>query len=288
MKSNTEISSLRPYLEPHGAKFRLEFSLISQDRSVDGKAPFPFLVINESDPLGRLIEARFVTDAGSKLKRVFVLLQKDEYLLPRDELWPISNQDVDECWQRAFSSYSGKAKDGSMVVLSDQIEKDGRLSSLQSLFYCNQERVFFHPQCPTCGSPLQQCYDDHLLTGVGLQPYSTSLKRYLYCPSCFDLVGESDFFIHALESSDPPMLKDQWDLVKEFGQLTEGKKHLDQFPCTKCASHKECYGTDGLALSRIVPVSFYPFHILIFEAMSVNAPDFLSLISGASFEELEA
>lgn len=288
MKSNTEIPSLRPYLEPHGAKFRLEFSLISQDRSVDGKAPFPFLVINESDPLGRLIEARFVTDAGSKIKRVFVLLQKDEYLLPRDELWPVSNQDVDECWQRAFSSYSGKAKDGSVVVLSDQIEKDGRLSPLQSLFYCNQERIFFHPQCPTCGSPLQQCYDDHLLTGVGLQPYSTSLKRYLYCPSCFDLVGESDFFIHALESSDPPILKDRWDLVKEFGQLTEGKKHMDQFPCAKCPNHQECYGADGLALSRIVPVSFYSFHMLIFEAMSVNAPDFLSLISGASLEELEA
>lgn len=288
MKSNIEIPSLRPYLEPRGAKFHLEFSLISQDRSVDGKAPFPFLVINESDPLGRLIEARFVTDAGSKIKRVFVLLQKDEYLLPRDELWPVNNQDVDECWQRAFSSYSGKAKDGSVVVLSDQIEKDGRLSPFQSLFYCNQERIFFHPQCPTCGSPLQQCYDDHLLTSLGLQPYLTSLKRYLYCPSCFDLVGESDFFIHALESSDPPILKDRWDLVKEFAQLTEGKKHMDQFPCAKCPNHQECYGADGLALSRIVPVSFYPFHILIFEAMSVNAPDFLSLISGASFEELEA
>jgi hypothetical protein len=38
----------------------------------------------------------------------------------------------------------------------------------------------------------------------------------------------------------------------------------------------------------MVPFSFYPFYMLIFEATSLNALDFLSLVSGAPFEEVEA
>ncbi|MDY7030308.1 MAG: hypothetical protein SVY10_00185, partial [Thermodesulfobacteriota bacterium] len=42
-----------------------------------------------------------------------------------------------------------------------------------------------------------------------------------------------------------------------------------------------------LSLSRIVPFSFYPFFMLIFDTMSLSAPDFLALISGAVFEDME-
>jgi hypothetical protein len=287
LKNHGQLPSLRPYLEPGGTKFHLMFSLASQGTSFQDKSSVPFLVINESDPLAHLIEAQFVTDARSEIKRVFILLQNDEYFLPRDELWPVNNEDIDQWWQRAFSFYSGKSKDGSVFVLYDQVRKDGGLLPFQSLFFCKQEQVFFDPPCTTCGSPLQQCYDDNLLTGFGLQPYSTSLKRYLFCPTCFDLVGKSDFYVFALESSDPPILKDRRDLIKEFGQLTEDKGRLTLFPCAGCPNHQACYGPDGLAVSSIVPVAFYPFFMLIFEAMSVNAAEFLSLISGASFEELE-
>lgn len=287
LKNHGELPSLLPYLEPDGAKFCLRFSWSHQDATVQEKPRFPFLVINESDPLARLIEAQFVTDARSEIKRVFILLQNDEYFLPRDELWPVNNEDIDQWWQRAFSFYSGKPQDGSVVVLSDQVRKDGGLLPFQSLFFCKLKQAFFDPPCTTCGSPLQQCYDDDLLSGLGLQPYSTSLKRYLFCPTCVDLVGKSDFYVFALGSSDPPILKDRRDLIKEFDQLTEDKGRLAQFPCAGCPNHQACYGPDGLAVSSIVPVAFYPFFMLIFDAMSVNAADFLSLISGASFEELE-
>lgn len=288
MKNIVEAASLRSYLEPDEARFHLRFSLISQDTSVLERSSFPFLVIDESDPLARVIEAQLVTDAGSEVKRVFAVLQKDKYSVSADELHPLNNQEVDRCWQRAFSFYSGKVPDRSIVVLSDQIGKDGGLSPFQSLFLCKLKQIFFHPQCPVCGSPLQQCCDDDLLTGLGLQAYTTSLKRYLFCPSCFNLVGKSDFYVFELKNSDPPMVKDRWELIREFGQLAEGRNHADQFPCPQCPQREECYGSDDLCVSRIVPVSFYPFYMMIFDAMSVNAPDFLSLISGASFEDLEA
>jgi len=55
-----------------------------------------------------------------------------------------------------------------------------------------------------------------------------------------------------------------------------------------CPELTACYGTDNRVMSRIVPYSFYPFHVLIFEADTMSAPDFLALISGASFEALKA
>jgi hypothetical protein len=91
----------------------------------------------------------------------------------------------------------------------------------------------------------------------------------------------------SLKTSDPPRLKDQWHLIKDFGRLTEDKNCGNQFPCPNCDDHQACYGVENLAVSRIAPFSFYPFFMLIFEAASVNALDFLSLISGSSFEDLE-
>ena len=286
-KIRGKLPSLLPYLGFETTKFRLGLSLAKEDTSSRKKTPFPFLVVTESDPVSRLIEARIMTDAGSELERVFVLMQKDEYLLTRDELCPINNQDICEYWQRAFSFYKGTSQDRNLVVLSDQIGEGGELLPFQSLFFCRLKRIFFHPPCPGCGLPLQQCCDNELLSGLGLQPYSTSLKRYLFCPSCFALHGTSDFYVFRLEESDPPILKDGWDLIRGFGLLAGAGKDLNEFPCTECPNHKECYGPDGLVVSRVAPFSFYPFFMLVLGAMSVSALDFLPLISGASFDEIE-
>jgi len=287
VKTNIEMPSLLPYLEPTGAKLRLNFLLISEELSIQEKSPFPFLNISECDPFARLILGQFVTDAGSEIKRVIVLLQRDEYPLSKDALWPLSNHDIDECWQKAFSFYSDKKQESPPVILANQTRKDGGLTPLQSLFYCKAKQIFFHPPCPKCGLPLQQCYDDDLLTSLGLQRYSTSLMRYLFCPACFESLGKSDFYAYSLKGPNPPILKDRWDLITEFGQLTEAEKHSDQFPCSHCPSYNDCYGAAGLAVSRIVAFSFYPFFMLVFEDRLVNALDFLSLISGALFEDLE-
>jgi len=290
IRLNSTISqpSLYPYLEPGGEKFCLKLSLDSQANLPKGKAFFPFSVIDKSQPLARIVKAQFVTDAGSKTKEVFVLLQHDEYLFSKDGLWPFSNQQIDKCWQRAFSLYSDKAQEHDLVTFSDQIDKKGQLASFQPLFFCNIKEAFFHPQCPTCGSFLYQCYDDNLLNSLGLQPYSSSLKRYLFCPSCMALVGQSDFYVYELDGSDPDTVKDRWDLVREFSGLSDQKDPSGDFPCLRCSDYQQCYGPKGPATSRIVPVCFYPFYMFIFGAMTINAPDFLALVSGASFSELES
>ncbi|HME43649.1 MAG TPA: hypothetical protein VKF36_11225 [Syntrophorhabdales bacterium] len=279
--------SLLPYLDSTRATTYLKFSLSTREPSLLEKITTPFLVIDDSDPLARLMEAQFLTDAGNVLRKVFALVQKDRYRLAEDELWPVANQDVENAWQHAFSFFNGEGDRRQLTTLSGQITEGGKLIPLAPLFFCKARQVFFGPPCPRCGAALHQCTDDDLLSARGLQPYSRSLKRYLFCPSC-DARGPADFYIYELDNHDPPGLKDRWTLIKEFGLLLKSSALAGEFPCRTCDRSGECFGLDMAAPSRIVPFAFYPFYMLMFEAMSLQAVDFLALLSGATSEEVEA
>jgi len=285
VENRNSAATLLPYLNPAGATCYLKMSFRKEDDSVTETA-FPFLVLCESDPLTRLIEAKMVTDGGSEIERLFLLLQKDGYFLPKDSLWPINNHTVDELWQKGFSFFAGGRADRDAFVFSNQIGEQGKLRPLQSLFFCRIANLFFAPPCPRCGFPLEQCYDDHLLTRWGLQGYSVSLKRYLYCPFCCEEKG-SRFYVYELDTSEPPGVGDRWTLIKDFGFLLKSRGKISTFPCSACSRSPECYGPEFLALSRIVPFSFYPFYMFAFRALSLHALDFLPLLSGASIEEVK-
>ncbi len=258
----------------------------SDDPLVLQKNVDPFLTVGGSGPFARMVEAQFVAQKHHEIKRVFLLCQKDEYHLQKNELWPLTNQGVDQCWRHAFLFHEANAHDGSVIILSDPIAHRGTRLPFRSLFFCRSRQVFFHPPCPECGTDLEQCDDDGLLSDSGLQPYSTSLRRYLFCPVCFESRGRSGFYTLSCEPSDPQPLKDRWDLIREFGMLHEKTAGSTGFPCPECPDRRTCYGEDGMAVLRIAPFSFYPFHMMIFGAMSVHAVDFLSLVSGAGFEAL--
>ena len=282
--------SLLPYLQSDENHFRLEISIDSRETSFLEKSPFPFLLINESTPFERLLEAKIVTDADSEIRRVFLLQQSDVYRHVPDEMWPLTNEDIDRRWKNTFELYSSQSKTAGSnpILLAEQIQKNGEFLPFQSLFYCVLKDVYFHPPCPKCGDFLQLCCDDTLLAESNLTPYTTSLQRYLYCPKCLQESENTQFYTYSREGNDPATLKDRWDLVNDFGNLILKSGSLDSFPCMKCPELTPCYGTDNRVMSRIVPYSFYPFHLLIFEADTLSAPDFLTLISGASFEALKA
>ncbi|OQY57374.1 MAG: hypothetical protein B6245_17055 [Desulfobacteraceae bacterium 4572_88] len=283
MKKN-DMPSLLPYLEPSGARFCLKISLLSEDASDEEAPSSPFLTVSGSG-LTRLIKARFVTDAGSSIRDVFLLMQRDECRLRNNELHPLTNQDIRQCWQRTFGHSGGQQH--SHIRLADQIGKNGLLLPFQPLFYCKTTRRFFHPPCPNCGFPLQECDDDRLLSDSGLRPYSTSLRRYLFCPTCMDSDGKSDFYVFLTEDHDPQILKDCSNLIRGFSKQRIISRAC-RFPCPECDDFQHCHGPNGLADSRIIPFSFYSFFMLIFESESVvSASDFFSLISGDSFEETE-
>ncbi|MBM4330004.1 MAG: hypothetical protein FJ117_02070 [Deltaproteobacteria bacterium] len=285
MNNHSRTPSLWTYLNPDQGNFKLKISLTTKDVATVEKTSFPFLLLTDSDPLAHLLEGKFITDAGSEIKKVFLLLQRDQYSLTRDDLWPLNNKDINYSWQKAFSFHAAQKANGSFIILGQVDQKEG-LQPFQSLFFCKVRELYFHPLCPQCGLELHECQDDALLLRSGLQAYSASLKRYLFCPSCFS-GGKTDFYASALDNFDPPTLKDRFTLIKEFGRLVERGKPANLFPCLDCANHPDCYGPNFLALLRIVPFSFYPFFMFIFEAMSLSAKDFLPILSGATFEEIQ-
>ena len=286
MNSTAALPSLIHYLDSNDAEFYLKLSLNSLNGSAINETHSPFLAIDESDPLALILEASVVSNAGSKIKDVFLLIQKGDYRLPNDEVWPANNPDVDQAWQNLFSFLTASREHDSIIILKDQVGDNGKLLPWQSLFYCTHRQIFFQPSCPQCGFSIQICHDEDLLSGMDLQPYSTSLKRYLFCPNCLDALGESDFYVHSLADSDPEIVKDHKDLIRGFGQLARIETEHASIPCIGCAHFQECYETQHLSTTRIVPVCFYPFFMMVLDAQSIQVRDFLPLLAGADVNDV--
>jgi hypothetical protein len=132
---------------------------------------------------------------------------------------------------------------------------------------------------------LRLCTDDQILANSGLQPYSTSTYRYLYCGVCC-APGDSPFYACETDHVSPATLQDLRALIRSFSSL-DATRAGASFPCADCTERDACYGPRSAADSRIVPFSFYPFHLLVFDAFDLNSRDFLSLVAGGSPAEVE-
>jgi hypothetical protein len=286
MHSTTDIPSLVPYLETPDARFQLKFLPRHEEISIHGGDPFPFSRIRDLNPLASSIEAAIVSDAGSEIKNVFILIQKDDYHFGKGESWPANNRDIDQAWQNLFTYLKDSNQKNTVVILKDQVGDNGRLLQWSPLFYCQYRHIFFQPPCPQCGFPLKLCDDDALLVRMNLKPYATSLTRYLFCPNCSNTANKSPFYVLTRDSSDPPIVKDRNDLVRGFGRLVHNGNEHTNIPCRNCNNFQECYQGDYLSDSRIVAVSFYPFFMIALDAPSMHVLDFLPLTAGAAPDDV--
>lgn len=239
-----------------------------------GSAPFHLEMTYEggksvdSDPLSRVIRGRIVTDAGTKVKDVLLLVQRDEYGFTDDGLCPITNVDVERAWQQAFSSYLKDGKEDSLLF-SKQMDTAGNLARMDSLFFCEKTGLFFSPPCPTCGLPLTQCEDDEILALAGLRSYTGSLRRYLHCGTCSGQ-EKRQFYVYEKDHLDPADVEDRFGLIKRLASLAYSCNENVDFLCSACRFRDECYGTEQKALSSVVPFAFYPFYMLIVSGLSLN------------------
>lgn len=279
-----ESPSLRNYLTPKIGSCFLQISLISDSQEVLEKSNFPFLEATQSDPLQRLIKGKFITEADSEIREVFLLVQRDHYLLKNDELWPITNASIDQSWQKALINHWQKA---SSIFLSKPVdEKNELIAPWEPLFFCKKQKLFFPNLCPFCGKVWHLCQEDDLLAEFKLPAYSQSLERYLYCPSCFQQ-GKIEFYTYASNHAHPHFVKDRFALISALPNLFSSAIPDDLFPCKACPYQLECFGGKNWAQTRIIPFSFYPFYMIIFKAGSLNAQDFVFLIGGAKEKELQ-
>lgn len=286
MREQHHFPSLLPYLTLGKGNAGLKLTLIKEDPSACTQCSFPFLVLDDADPLTRLLKAAFVTDSGTTIKEVFLLVQKDSYAFTANQLTPLTNADIEAFWQETHQVLRHDQPGAPLLTLQPQIDDRGRLVPFQSLFFCRETEAYFAPPCPHCGAPLQLCSNDLQLASLDLPHYTGSLRRYLFCSTCFSSGREKELYAHHRNAHDPPLVRDGADLIRSFAQLIRETGEEATLPCIACRQNDQCFGRADSSLPPIVPFSFYPFYMLIHEAMSLNGLDFLAMVAGASAEQL--
>ncbi len=272
MTKEEQAISLLPYLSAVDSKIILQ---IRQKASgLDKSYFYPFFVLNEFDIFSRLLPASFVTQSGDKIKNIFLLLQKDD--TPSSQVnFPLDNQKISKLWQEIGKVYS---QDNQKLNLTEHDQEDsGHPTLFAPLLFCRKKNTFFHPPCPNCGGRLEQCLDDKLLQETGLEPYTTTFKRYLFCSSCFVPADQNNFFVRDHEESDPDFVLDCHSLYKLIGKLINGNKSLPELPCSNCSMKQQCFESGGLVQDRIIPFSFYNFYMLTSAELPLQALDFLAV-----------
>lgn len=266
--------SLSPFLNGSPGGFKLEIA--AYPGALFSEPPSPLLCFGTDDraPLTCLLGGRMHHESLHKPRPVVFLVSRDTYPRIDEAASRLSNLDVNALWQRYYQT---QRHHPALNVLASQVNSSGELLPFQPLFTCRRRRCFFAPPCPQCGRSLALCTDDNRLTANGLNAYTTTLRRYLYCPVCH----ESTPVFYAASPDARPVVCGPADLITRFGGLTSG-----ELPCIGCAEHTLCYGAEPQVLRCIFPIAFYPFHLLIFDAGVLDAITYLALTAGTPLAEL--
>ncbi|MHC1742022.1 MAG: hypothetical protein AB9873_03205 [Syntrophobacteraceae bacterium] len=285
MSDSTRFPTLLPYLRTGESRVRLDLARPAIQAGDAGSFQNPFRVLVEGSALSRLFGAAWVTETGSAIQDVLLVVQRDVYPWSGREAGQLVNPAIEAIWRQTYAFSTREARCG-LMTLQDQQDQDGTLVPFQSLFYCREKRDYFHPPCPQCGGPLMLCRDDALLTAAQLPAYSLSLRRYLHCPSCARSENEATFYAYELGAYDRPCVKDRFALMSEFGRISSPTDVGLGFPCSGCDQWEACYGPSNAVTSRLLPFAFYPFYGLFFRAMPLSAPELLVLLSGGAAEDI--
>ncbi len=268
--------SLLSYLLPEQGNFYLRLQPADSQQSSSNSSALPFTSMNDGDPLAHIFRGAFVTDFGSIIKETNLLIQRDIPVWPTESGTTLTNTVIDNYWQQAMTTRRARNPEHSMLLAS-QIGEQQQLLAFTSLFYCQKQQTYFEPPCPECGKTLRLCKEDSLLTAAGLPPYSTSLRRYLFCPSCSQN-GVQVFWALEKNTEDPPTVRDCKQLMLAFGSLTPTLGQVNTLPCLGCQQHEHCYGSQQKVYDTLFTLSFYPFFMLLTECDALDGFHFLTLL----------
>ncbi len=282
------MADLLPYLKNGTSRIHLEFSVEGDVPSAFGGTTSPFLKIDDSQNFVKLIEGRFCTDAGSPIKKVHVLIQKDQYGESTGNL-EIGNKDIDDYWQQFLSKKTAPSKKEPPVLFRGQLADNAEgIEPFDPLLFCSVTQRYFRLYCPECGSLLRLCRSDEFLVRYRLSPYSSTLKRYLFCSDCHQDEKRERRFYSLIEGA-----VSEAGVVKGYGDYLKSLENLfripdAELPCVACKRRVECHGEKKLAKKCVFPLSFYPFFMQIYDGNnSINATEYVQLISGRSPAEIE-
>lgn len=273
--------SLLPFIESGKNGFLLDIPTFAHKTTTSLEDCPPFISKGQGQKYSILIAAGLKTRYSKPFKPLSLLVQRDNYPFPPDDLNPVTNSDLDRIWSETIRFYYS---DKAVFHIPGEFDDHRDISPFAPLFFCKKEKKFFHPPCPECGLALTLCKNDRILKDSGLFQYTRSLKRYLYCPGCYDSGTEKYFYKFSSSAIDPASVKDRFDLIRGFTKLRA--RASGNYPCLDCPGHSDCYITGEKAISRIGFFSFYPFYMLFFDSAPIKAIDFMGILSGALPEEL--
>lgn len=272
MRETRTQPSLLPYLQPEQGTFFLRLQPATPGTSDNDGTVSPFAILDDDDPLALRVQGAFFTDFGSVIKEVDVLLQRSTPYWPQEEDIPLNNSLVDACWQQT-ASRRRKRNRFQPMMFSSQVGKQQELLAFAPLLFCTQRHLYFEPPCPECGTELQLCKDDNKLESLGLAPYSSTLRRFLFCPSCQDR-----YYSYSKEDSDPALVLDCRQFIQALGSIKPETGQTKAFPCPECPQHDICFGEQQTAHKVLFPLSFYPFYLLITDRNSLEGFHSLTLL----------
>jgi len=288
-----------PLLGSAGGNLRFELELATKDDSLETRDD-PFVPLNDSSRFTRVLLGRVASGADHTLHPVAVKLQRSLYRPPASGAAKetLTNPLIEDMWRRERENLI-RCAGAEVVPLVDLGEE---LFRNPPVTFCKKIRAYFHPLCPRCKGPLRDCRDDALLRDHGLAEYSRTVQRYLYCSACAAKPGRKTFYTAAASSDDKPKgdaeVRRRGELYRDFGAIVNGLSVDEQarlsiaFPCAACLHRAECYPADGSpgkpipAESRLVPVSYYDFHLLPLEVMELHYDEMCDLLGGASWEAM--
>jgi hypothetical protein len=288
-----------PLLGSTGGNLRFELALAAKDEALEAKDD-PFVPLNDSSRFTRVLLGRVASGNDHTLHPVAVKLQRSFYrpAAAGTAKETLTNPLVEDMWRRERENLI-RCAGAEVVPLIDLGEE---LFRNPPVTFCKKIRAYFHPPCPRCRGPLRDCRDDALLREHGLPEFSKSLSRFLHCPACSAGPGRKKFYTAAASGEDKPKgeadLRRRGELYRDFGGIVNGLTTEEQaqlsirFPCAACLHREECYPADGAAgkpipaEARLVPVSYYDFHLLPLEVMELHYDEMSDLLGGASWEVL--
>jgi hypothetical protein len=253
----------------------------------------PFLALDDSGRLSRVLLGRVAAGPGATLRPLAVKVQRSAYRAGKSAL---ANPQIEELWRRERENLL-RAGGGEVVSLIDLGEEAFRS---RPVTFCKKVRKYFHPFCPRCRGPLVDCRDDALLRDLGLPEYSKSSVRYLHCPACVAAKGARTFYTASPAAAEEAprggaQVRRRSELYRDLAGVFQEKLSDDErrrlaraFPCFECAHRAECYPASGSsrAESLLAPLSYHEFHLLPLEALEFHYDEFADLLGGARWEQI--
>ena len=248
----------------------------------------PFVSLGDTGRFSRVLLARLRGPGDRTLRLLALKLQRDAYRALGSSSALVDNGEVAAMWQREHANLQRLERQGGVRLVAAGAEH----GVLPSMAYDRKTGRLFAALSPLSWAPLSTCRDDALLRDSGLEPWTGTTARYLYCSKD---QGHGAFYTWS--SQDGPQQKSgvrvrrrhdlYRDLCAAHAQLTAEQQQMLARQHPDLAAVLADLTVDSVE-ARIVPLCYYDSWALLTDLQDVHFDEFCDLAGGASLMQATA